>query len=69
MCVDLAVSFDDQQGQLINFIVDDSVRTIEFPSLEEFLTSLLKGYEDTGNSSQFHIPIKIPYPSGYPKTI
>lgn len=66
MCVDLAGSFDGQQGQLITFIADDPARTIEFPSLEEFLTSLLRGYEHTAKAHQLSKPIQIPYPDGYP---
>lgn len=69
MCVDLAGSFEGQQGQLVTFIADDPARTIEFPSLEEFITSLLKGYEDTAKIQQLSKQIQIPYPKGYPIAI
>jgi cell wall assembly regulator SMI1 len=69
MCVDLVGRFEGQPGQLVTFIADDPARTIEFPSLEEFLDRLFKAYEDAENAHQLTSPIQISYPNDYPIVI
>lgn len=66
MCVDLAGAFDGKPGQLVTFVMEEPSRSIEFPSLEEFLTSLLEGYEEAEKAGTLSKPIQIPYPKGYP---
>jgi cell wall assembly regulator SMI1 len=66
LCVDIAGSFGGESGQLVTFSPESPARTIEFPDLATFITSLQRGYEEAASANTLTTEIRIPYPPGYP---